>query len=226
MSVAVVALVVVDEEIQGGFVLYYVGKATDGSVEAVVLLVVVDRRNLTDEDAAAAPPEAVIEVGRESDALAGSKDDCISGADGAAHAVHADGHRTLGQAPVVCRIVEPDDEIAAPTIDDVLGLGPVKVHGRDLIGVDDHDLFGIDLALFDLQVFRGAVAQGKEEETQVQVVALAKVSDIPTESVVNDLADLRALAGPVFRAPLGKGGQAEVALPEKCVGVAHDGVDL
>ena len=210
----VVVCVVVDEEIHGWFVLYDVGEAAERLMEAVILLVVVDCRDFTDEHAAAGSPEAVIEIGRKGDALAGREDDGIPGTHSAAHAVCANQDGTVGQLSVICRIVEPDHEVASSAVDDVLGLGPVEMHGCDLIRVDNHDLLRIDLAPLASEVIGSAVTQGEEEKAKVVVVTLPKICDIPAQAIVDDLANLQALGSPFLGAPIGKGRQVERSLSE------------
>jgi len=90
-------------------------------------------------------------------------------------AVHNDLHVLVGKPFIFIGLVQLDHQVSAAAVDDILGLKPMKVHGSDLIFLDDHQLFRIGLGIF-LGLLLIAVAGSDEEKTHLRKVAAAFLS--------------------------------------------------
>ena len=103
-------------------------------------------------------PEGMVTIGFQSDALTGLQDNDAAGPDTTPDAIGVDCNVGVCQTLIFGGIVELNDQLATPTIDDVLGLHPMKVQRRDLIDAHDQHLFAVDLAPSMLEIVQGTVA--------------------------------------------------------------------
>ncbi len=60
-------------------------------------------------------------------------------------------------------VIQLDNQVPAPSIDDILHLPPVEVHWSNLIRIDNHYLFGVKFSLHPFPVFRWTISKGKQE---------------------------------------------------------------
>ncbi len=124
--------------------------------------------------------------------------------------------------PCSRRVIELDDQISASTVDDVLHLDPVEMKWSDLVGINDQNLFGVELPLPFLQVLGIAVSQRKDGEAGASKVSMSKVGDIPTQSPINNLGGLSQICLPFFDLPIGKGRKKELTGSQEAVAITDD----
>ena len=78
--------------------------------------------------------------------LAGGQADLAAGGDGILAAVGVDGDiRLVVDGLIGMGVVDPDQDVAAAAVDDVLGLEPVEVVGGILTLLQGKQLLGVDI---------------------------------------------------------------------------------
>ena len=122
-------------------------------------------------------------------------------------------------------VVNPDENVSAAPVDNILSLIPVEVVGGVLALLQVQQLLGIDLGI----LFRhnlAAVADGDQRETQLVKFALAVVGDVPAQTAVTDLVVLMALGFPFLGGKVAEGGQVAAVLPAHGFQLAQRLVDF
>ena len=209
---------------QWSLVFLNLGEAANGFVETVVGSIVVALTHLANHNLSMPrlAIETVIEILLHANALTWMKHDTSTWLHDMLYAVNAEMNRSLGKLLILVGIVKLDDEVAATAIDDILHLGPVEVHGRFLVLLDDHDLLGIRF-LIDAVL---AISDGEQEETTVQEIARAEVGDVPTQHTLGDVTYTIFIGLPVGQTPVSPFGQYELTGCQKCLCIADDLIDF
>ena len=129
------------EEVQRCFVFLDLRETAYGVVEAVVRIVIVDLTNLTYHDLSLAgfAIETMVKVLLHADTLSWMQDDSATRLHGMLYAIYAVMYLGIGKLLVLIGIIELNHQVSAASIDDVLHLGPMEVHRRLLVLLDNHN---------------------------------------------------------------------------------------
>ena len=128
------------------------GETAHGGIEAVVVGVVVALADLAQQAVAGTGLnlEVMVQVLGDGDGLARGQADLGTGGNGVGPAVGVDGDIGLVVDGLIGQgVVDPDQDIAAAAVDDVLGLEPVEVVGGILALLQEQQLLSVDLGSAD-----------------------------------------------------------------------------
>ena len=203
------------EETIGRFVLLDGREASlQHRIKAVVIGIIIALGNFTQQNVAGARLhlEIVVEILLDENGLTRGKTNLGAGGNGIGTAVGVDSDvgfvvdRLIGIG-----IVDPDQNVAATTIDDVLGLVPVEMVGGILALFQVQELLSINLGVLVLHLLM-AVANGDQGEAHLLEITHAIVGNVPAQAAIPDFVILMALGFPLFRSEMAEWRQIAVIL--------------